>query len=86
MPSMVFSGMAYRSSPDNTISARLTDTVNGRRMEKRVPAPGVESMLMEPPSCLTSECTTSMPTPRPEIWVTAAAVEKPASRMNWRIS
>ncbi|MCY1427143.1 hypothetical protein D9M71_429770 [compost metagenome] len=86
MPSMVFSGMAYCSSPRCTISARLIDTVNGRRIRKRAPLPCADSILIEPPSCLTSSCTTSMPSPRPEICVIFSAVEKPGRRMNCRIS
>ena len=56
--------------------------VNGRRTTKRVPCPGRESMVTEPPSCLISLATTSMPTPRPDSWVTWLAVEKPAWKMN----
>ncbi|MNP68090.1 hypothetical protein D3C76_1639970 [compost metagenome] len=64
----------------------MTDTVNGRRIRKRAPLPWADSILIEPPSCLTSSCTTSMPRPRPEIWVIFSAVEKPGRRMNCRIS
>ena len=43
-----------------------------------VPLPGAWSTTsMRPPSVAISERTTSMPTPRPEIWVTCDAVEKP---------
>ena len=77
MPSIVFSGIAYWSSPTDTIKARLTDTVNGNRTVKRVPLPGIDMIVMLPPSCLTALCTTSMPTPRPEICVTDFAVLKP---------
>ena len=36
---------------------------------------------MSPPSCWTVVSTTSMPTPRPDVSVTLAAVEKPAPKM-----
>jgi hypothetical protein len=54
MPSIVFNGIAYWSSPTDTIKARLTDTVNGRRTVKRVPLPGIDVIEMLPPSCLTA--------------------------------
>ncbi len=56
--------------------------VNGRRIVKREPLPGVDSMKSPPPSFLTSVATTSMPTPRPAACVTRPAVLNPGSRMS----
>ena len=43
-------------------------------------------MDTEPPNCLISLATTSIPTPRPDIWVTFSAVLKPACIINCMIS
>ena len=46
-----------------------------------VPCPRVVAISIRPPRLLTSVLTTSMPTPRPAIWVTSPAVENPG----WKI-
>ncbi len=55
--------------------------VRGIRSVKVVPWPGVERMSILPRNLVMFFATTSMPTPRPEMLVTTAAVEKPG----WRI-
>ena len=47
-----------------------------------MPRPGVEEISTRPPSEVISFFTTSMPTPRPAIWLTSVAVEKPDMKMN----
>ena len=51
-------------------------------MVKVVPRPAVVAMSIRPPMVSMLVLTTSMPTPRPDTEVTAAAVENPASKMN----
>ena len=46
------------------------------------PSPATDLMSMVPPIWSILVRTTSMPTPRPETLVTAAAVEKPGAKMN----
>ena len=46
------------------------------------PSPATDLMSMVPPIWSILVRTTSMPTPRPETEVTAAAVEKPGAKMN----
>ena len=81
-PSTVATGSAYSSSCTRTISACVIASVNGRRIVKRVPWPGVDSMNSAPPSFFTSVATTSMPTPRPACCVRRSAVLKPGSRIS----
>ena len=45
-----------------------------------VPTPGVESILIIPRSFVTFVLTTSIPTPRPEMFVTTSAVENPGKK------
>ena len=47
-----------------------------------VPSPGVELISTRPPSASTLERTTSMPTPRPEMFEIVSAVEKPGAQMS----
>ena len=64
----------------------MLDDVKGKRTVKLVPLPGIDMIEMLPPSCLTALCTTSMPTPRPDICVTDFAVLKPGAhtvRVPW---
>ena len=56
--------------------------VSGRVMVKVVPWPYTLRMLTAPPRSMTLRRTTSMPTPRPDRSVVAAAVEKPASKIS----
>ncbi|GJE61227.1 hypothetical protein MPOCJGCO_3348 [Methylobacterium trifolii] len=58
-------------------------SVRGILMVKVVPRPSCVLMSMTPPMVSMLVLTTSMPTPRPETEVTALAVEKPASKMNF---
>src|SRR5437764_7224266 len=50
-------------------------------MTKLVPLPEFDLTSTAPPICSILLRTTSMPTPRPEMLVTAAAVEKPGAKM-----
>ena len=71
-------GMAKRSPADSTISAETMASVSGILMVKTVPCPGTDFTSMVPPIWSILLCTTSMPTPRPEMLVTSSAVDKPA--------
>ena len=84
--SICTNGTAKYLSPALTIKASDTATVNGKRMVKREPLPLSESTVTTPPSCLTSLCTTSIPTPRPEICDTDLAVDRPALKIYCMIS
>src|SRR6185437_13622066 len=70
-------GTANVVSPARTVIACVTASVNGKRMLKTVPRPRSDSMVSEPPRCRISLATTSMPTPRPDNWLTSLAVENP---------
>ena len=70
-------GMAKCWLPIDTVSAGMMVRVSGTRRVMRVPAPGVLSTSTMPPIRSTLERTTSMPTPRPEMAVTACAVDRP---------
>ena len=70
-------GIAKRSPAASTISAETMASVSGILMVKVVPSPAADLMSMMPPIWSMLVFTTSMPTPRPETEVTAAAVEKP---------
>ena len=70
-------GSAYRSSPTRAIRQRRTPRVTGRLMTKVVPTPCSARTSMVPLRSSTTVRTTSRPTPRPELWVTSAWVEKP---------
>ena len=74
---MLSSGMAKVDSPALTSSAWVTANENGSRMMKRVPWPGSVWISKAPRIDRMASLTTSMPTPRPEIWVTEVAVENP---------
>jgi hypothetical protein len=50
------------------------------------PAPGVVSIPMRPPKAVMAVLTTSRPTPRPDRFVTDAAVEKPGMKRRLSIS
>ena len=78
-------GMAKRSPPASTISAETIARVSGILSVKLTPTPGTERTSMVPPIWSILVRTTSMPTPRPEMLVTAAAVEKPGAKMNFWI-
>ena len=75
-------GRAKRCSPARTIRAATMASVSGILMVKVVPRPAVVAMSIRPPMVSMLVLTTSMPTPRPETEVTAAAVENPAWKMN----
>ena len=72
--------MAKRSPPASTISAETMASVSGILMVKVVPAPATDFRSTVPPICSILLRTTSMPTPRPEMLVTSAAVEKPGEK------
>ena len=75
-------GIASRSLADRTMSAGMIASVRGTRTRTVVPSPGRLWMSTVPPIASMLVFTTSIPTPRPETLVTAAAVEKPGSKMN----
>ena len=56
--------------------------VSGMRSDTSDPSPGRLAMSMEPRRPSMVRLPTSMPTPRPDRLVTAAAVEKPGWKMN----
>ena len=74
-------GMAKRSPPASTMSADTIASVSGILMVNVVPAPLTDFKSTVPPICSILLRTTSMPTPRPEMLVTFAAVVKPAAKM-----
>src|SRR3954465_7846862 len=55
--------------------------VSGMRSRMQVPSPACDSTSMVPPIASMLVLTTSMPTPRPETLVTAAAVENPGRKI-----
>jgi len=61
-------------------------SVSGRTSLNFVPEPSVEVMRTRPRMASMFRFTTSIPTPRPEISVTLAAVEKPGAKMRPWIS
>ena len=73
--------MAKRSPPASTMSADTIASVSGILMVKVVPAPLKDFKSTVPPICSILLRTTSMPTPRPEMLVTFAAVVKPGAKM-----
>ena len=75
-------GIAKRSPPASTISAETMASVSGILMVTEDPSPATDLMSMVPPIWSILVRTTSMPTPRPETEVMAAAVEKPGAKMN----
>ena len=74
-------GTASASPAARTSSASVTSTVSGRRSEKRVPAPGSVDTSTSPLRRPTLVRTMSMPTPRPAVVVTSAAVLKPGRKI-----
>src|SRR5215212_1702501 len=60
--------------------------VSGMRSRHTVPRPASDSTSMVPPMASMLVLTTSMPTPRPETLVTAAAVENPGRKISCRMS
>src|SRR5262249_57507255 len=75
-------GMAKGSPPDPTIRADTRASVSGILMVKQEPSPNTDFTSTVPPIWSMLVLTTSMPTPRPDTLVTAAAVEKPGAKMN----
>ena len=75
-------GIAKRSPAASTIRAETMAKVSGILMVTEEPSPATDLMSMVPPIWSILVRTTSMPTPRPETEVTAAAVEKPGAKMN----
>ncbi len=80
------SGNATVSGPHRTISASAIAIVRGSFRTKRVMRPASVSTWISPLSRLTLVRTTSRPTPRPEVWVTAEAVLKPGTKIRFRTS
>src|ERR1039458_215345 len=61
-------------------------SVSGSRIRKVVPRAGAVSICTVPFRRASTFCTTSKPTPRPEISVISSAVEKPGRRIRSRVS
>jgi len=75
-------GMMYFSDPHITSMPSMMARVSGSTSRNVEPCPCTDETLTRPrmPSML--RLTTSMPTPRPEISVTRAAVEKPGRKIS----
>ena len=67
--------------PASTVITRAMMMLNGRVKRTAVPFPGSLAIVTRPPIRATAERTASIPTPRPEICVTVAAVEKPGEKI-----
>ena len=63
-----------------------TASVSGRLIENVEPRPGRDEIEMRPPSAWMDRFTTSMPTPRPEIFEIVEAVENPGRNRRLSIS
>ena len=74
-------GTATVASPQRSITTCVTAVVSGSTSLKEVPWPAAVAVSMRPPIALTSERTTSMPTPRPASSVTVSAVLKPGAKI-----
>ncbi len=72
-------GIANVCPPAATVRLGRMLSVSGTRIRKRVPSPGSDSISSVPPNFSMFARTTSIPTPRPEIAVTASAVDSPGS-------
>ena len=59
------------------INARTIASVTGNHSTNAVPLPGSVRISIDPPSVRMRVMATSMPTPRPDTFVTASAVENP---------
>ncbi len=79
---MCASGNAYGSPPISASSVRTTDNVSGSCIWKRAPRPCSELTRIVPRTCFNMLCTTSRPTPRPEISVTSCFIVKPGRKRN----
>ena len=66
----------------STMSAGVIARVSGIFSVKLVPLPGTVVSEIAPPIASILSRTMSMPTPRPEMLVTAAAVEKSGAKIN----
>ena len=65
-----------------TTSAGMMASVSGIRILTVMPSPGRLWTLTLPPIFSMFVFTTSMPTPRPEMFVTALAVENPGRKIS----
>ena len=74
--------MANCSPPARTTSAWMIASVIGSMIRNVVPSPTVVTMSIVPFSSWMFFFTTSRPTPRPEISLTALAVEKPGVKIS----
>ena len=83
---MAVSGTTRVCSATVTTMPSSTASVSGRLSVKVEPLPGREEIEMRPPSAWIERLTTSMPTPRPEMLETVAAVEKPGRKIRLSIS
>src|ERR1044072_8031246 len=77
-------GIAKRSPAASTISAETMARVSGILMVTELPSPATLLMSMVPPIWSILVRTTSMPTPRPETEVMAAAVGEPGGKEKLR--
>ena len=78
------SGTANVWPDDRTMSARTTESVVGRRSIIVVPRPNSDLNSTVPFNASIADRTMSMPTPRPDTSLSAAAVEKPGRKIKSR--
>ena len=78
--------MRYRSPSLVMMSAGMMASVSGILMVSVVPRPCTEEISRLPPIFSTLVFTTSIPTPRPDTFVIAAAVEKPGRKIRFAVS
>jgi len=72
--------MAKRSPPAVTIKAGMIANVRGIRILRLVPSPGLLCTSIVPPIFSIFVLTTSMPTPRPEMFEIRSAVLNPGRK------
>ena len=80
---IMLAGTAQLRPSASTSKVWVTARVSGRRIEKRVPAPGRLATSTRPPAAAVCAFTTSMPTPRPETAETSRAVLKPETKIRF---
>ncbi len=84
--SMDSSGNTNIDSPRPIWKPLMIASVSGNRTDTVVPAPSSLRRVTSPRKAVMLRFTTSMPTPRPDRFVTCSAVEKPGSKMRLKIS
>ncbi len=75
-------GTTNTDLPTPTWKPLMIASVSGSRTVTVVPRPGSLAMATLPRSAVMLRLTTSMPTPRPDRFVTCSAVENPGSKIS----